>query len=134
LWLLTRQVAQQICDCGLVISSSLHGLVFADAFGVPAAWLHHNTSLPSAEEGVLKYIDYFRSTDRSATPVSGLGLALDAASHVPPLRRAVLHRLWRGLVAAFPFQAVCDGGNVATAMARVNALVEARILADGAGG
>jgi len=28
-----------LLDCGLVLSSSLHGLIFAEAFGVPARWL-----------------------------------------------------------------------------------------------
>lgn len=28
-----------VLDCGLVISSSLHGLIFPEVFGVPARWI-----------------------------------------------------------------------------------------------
>jgi hypothetical protein len=49
-----------ILGCGLVASSSLHGLIFADAFGVPARWLR----LPGSgrSEGWHKYVDHYAAT------------------------------------------------------------------------
>ena len=34
-----QNMLNMLLDCGLVLSSSLHGLIFAEAFGVPARWL-----------------------------------------------------------------------------------------------
>lgn len=48
-----------------VISSSLHGIVVAEAFGVPARWLS-NERLPSFQtEHLFKYNDYYLGTERS---------------------------------------------------------------------
>jgi pyruvyltransferase len=43
-----------------VISSSLHGLIIADVYGVPNAWL----PIPRLKEGSFKFIDYFSSQGR----------------------------------------------------------------------
>ena len=59
------KVIDYILGAELVISSGLHGLIIAEAFGIPARWIF-NESLPSSKnEGVFKYNDYFLSTDRS---------------------------------------------------------------------
>lgn len=34
-----RSIIEQIADCAVILSSSLHGLVFADALGIPNTWL-----------------------------------------------------------------------------------------------
>ena len=54
-WMLER-----ILSCKLVLSSSLHGLVFAEAFGVPARWLELAGS-KRTEKG-FKYHDYYSGT------------------------------------------------------------------------
>ncbi|MDO8564122.1 MAG: polysaccharide pyruvyl transferase family protein [Nanoarchaeota archaeon] len=60
-----KKVVKAILKCKFIISSSLHGLIVAEAFGIPARWLHNN-SLPSYEkEGTFKYNDYYASTNRS---------------------------------------------------------------------
>lgn len=48
-------VAQQLSQCGAVVSSSLHGLVIADSFGIPAAWFSAATPLLG---GTFKFADY----------------------------------------------------------------------------
>lgn len=46
---------REIAACGRIISTSLHGLITADSFGIPAAW----TSLqPPLDGGVFKFADY----------------------------------------------------------------------------
>ncbi len=60
-----RVVLDFILGCELVISSSLHGIIVAEAFGIPSRWLR-SSSLPSVKtENVFKYNDYYASTDRS---------------------------------------------------------------------
>lgn len=49
------QVIRDISSCGSVISSSLHGLIVADSFGLPASWFASDTVLPG---GDFKFRDY----------------------------------------------------------------------------
>jgi hypothetical protein len=44
-----------------VVSSSLHGLIFAESLGIPACWL-----APVGGEDDLKYYDYYYGTGRFA--------------------------------------------------------------------
>ena len=46
-----------ISQCNFVMSSSLHGIIFADVLGVPARWISFPGSRKS--EGFFKYCDYF---------------------------------------------------------------------------
>ncbi len=60
-----KKVIKSILECKFIISSSLHGLIVAEAFGIPARWIHSST-LPSYEwQGTFKYNDYYASTNRS---------------------------------------------------------------------
>ena len=54
------EVIKKILQSRLVISSSLHGIIVAEAFGVPARLLKMTWREP-----LLKYIDYFESTGRA---------------------------------------------------------------------
>ncbi len=58
---------KEVQDCRRIISSSLHGLVLADAYGLPAAWMR----LDKGERvvgGGYKFRDYITSTGRKAFP------------------------------------------------------------------
>lgn len=55
------RVVRAIASCAHVISSSLHGLVTADAFGVPNTWLDPAGNHPAPQ---LKFRDYARSVGR----------------------------------------------------------------------
>ena len=61
-------VVDRLCACKAVVSSSLHGLVIADAYGRPNVWLNEHT-LP---EGEHKMHDYFESQGRQAVCVRSL--------------------------------------------------------------
>ncbi|KAA8491138.1 hypothetical protein FVE85_4555 [Porphyridium purpureum] len=62
------EVARKIAGCDVVVSSSLHGLVFADALGVPSIWFRgsddagcevtEDSPCCSAAQPLGKYIDY----------------------------------------------------------------------------
>lgn len=53
-------VLDQILSCRRILTSSLHGLIIADAYGIPSAWLASST--PAGRE--FKYWDYFCSTEK----------------------------------------------------------------------
>lgn len=50
-----------ICKCEFIISSSLHGLIIADAYGVPNIWGQFTHIM---EDDGFKYHDYFLSVNR----------------------------------------------------------------------
>ncbi len=53
------QVIQKILDSKFVISSSLHGIIIAEAYGIPARLLRVTENEP-----IFKYIDYYMGTGR----------------------------------------------------------------------
>ena len=68
-----RDLVDAMTSADLVLSSALHPLVVAEAYGVPAAWLR-DPNLPtqqssSSAEGTFKYHDYYLGTGRQL-PIS----------------------------------------------------------------
>lgn len=73
------RIAQIISRSKLVLSSSLHGIVFADAMGVPCR------PILSAFEPALKYWDYFAGTGRPDQRFAeNLNVALSEFGDLPP--------------------------------------------------
>lgn len=87
------QVIREIIGCELIISSSLHGLVIADAFGIPCTYLRLSES-----ENLFKYEDYVLGAGRQALQVTSSREEAVAASPMPP-PRPDLDRL----MASFPW-------------------------------
>jgi pyruvyltransferase len=93
-------VARGILSCKLVLSTSLHGVIVAESYGIPALLVFYGGH-PRSD--AVKYIDYFESTDRElharslARPVDITRL-VDMASRVPPPRFAR-----DALLSAFPY-------------------------------
>lgn len=56
-----EEVVTQIKSCDVVISQSLHGLVIADAYGVPNYWFYDH---PLHAGGKFKFYDYFSTVGR----------------------------------------------------------------------
>lgn len=61
-----NQVVERILESEFVISSSLHGLIVAEAFGIPACYVRL-----SETEAIFKFEDYFQGTGRRNIPVAG---------------------------------------------------------------
>ncbi|WP_366552622.1 polysaccharide pyruvyl transferase family protein [Aquibaculum sediminis] len=60
-----EDTVKDICSCKRIVSSSLHGLILADAYGIPNAWLESE----SPWGGTFKYWDYLISVDKVKHPV-----------------------------------------------------------------
>lgn len=86
----------KICSAKLVISSSLHGIILAEAYGKPAIMLKN-----SASSDTFKYRDYYLSTGRNDFPiVSTLEEALKTSCSIPDSNR--LAQMQHRLLEAFP--------------------------------
>jgi len=95
-------VARAILSCRLVLSTSLHGVILAESYGIPALLVFYG-GYPRAD--ATKYVDYFESTDRdlharSLVRASDITRLADEASLVRPPRFSR-----DALVAAFPYAA-----------------------------
>ena len=93
-------VVERLCACEQIVSSSLHGVILAEAYGVPALAMRHKDWLRGSD---FKFVDYFRSTGReldfidSEAALDLVGLRRRIANSAPP--RADL----RALLDAFPW-------------------------------
>lgn len=64
---------QEISEASFIVASSLHGLILADAFGIPSRYVRF-----SDREGLFKYHDYYEGTGRNLGKVaSNIDEALD---------------------------------------------------------
>ncbi|MFE7407783.1 LicD family protein [Isoptericola sp. NPDC057559] len=57
-------VVRELLSCRKIVTSSLHGLIVADAYGIPNAWLASD----SPRGGVYKFYDYFASVEKFRNP------------------------------------------------------------------
>ena len=79
------EVVDTIRACQTVISSSLHGLIVAEAYGIPAAWIRITDGVTGSG---FKFNDYFTATGRSERAPVAWARGLDHAlrNTLPALR------------------------------------------------
>lgn len=94
-----NEVIEKILDSAFVISSSLHGLIIAEAYGIPARYVRL-----SEKEPLFKYQDYYLGTGRSEfTFATSLEEALKLGGEAPiqfdpePLYDAFPFEFWEGV-------------------------------------
>ncbi|MBE0428411.1 MAG: glycosyltransferase [Thermoleophilia bacterium] len=51
-----RKVCREICECKVILSSAMHGLVVADSYGIPNKWIRLSDNVIG---GDFKYLDYY---------------------------------------------------------------------------
>ncbi len=52
----TAQICREICECRLILSSAMHGLIAADSYGVPSKWIRFSDDIIG---GDYKFNDYY---------------------------------------------------------------------------
>jgi len=82
-------------DCERVVSSSLHGIIFAESYGIPAQWLVISDRVLG---GGHKFADYYEGTDRECPAPVRVEQMFDQPDWRPPAPG-----IGDRLVAAFPF-------------------------------
>lgn len=76
-----KEVVQKILESELVISSSLHGIIVAEAFGIPARLLRVTENEP-----LFKYTDYYLGTGRKSYQyASSIAEALQMGGEIAPI-------------------------------------------------
>ena len=65
-------VIQQVARCKTVVSSSLHGLILADALGIPNKWVKWS----DLKGGTFKFEDYYSNYRQFPTPATSIYKAL----------------------------------------------------------
>ncbi|HNS21161.1 MAG TPA: polysaccharide pyruvyl transferase family protein [Sedimentisphaerales bacterium] len=98
------EVLRQVASCECVLSSSLHGLVVADAFGVPNAWLRLSGELRGNE---FKFRDYYSvyGLDQTVRPLTAEEITLQRLARITDeYARPGLDQIKENLIRAFPFR------------------------------
>lgn len=83
----------QLVSVDVVISSSLHGIILAEAYGVPAVLL-------KPQIDIVKYYDYYYSTGRINFPMAD---SIEQAMQIKPVELPELDELRVRLKKAFPY-------------------------------
>lgn len=72
-----HDVIGRIARCDFIVASSLHGIVIAEAFGIPARLI------PPATEPIHKYLDYYGGTGRHLNVAANVEEAIDLGGEAP---------------------------------------------------
>lgn len=90
-----RSVIDEIVASEIVYTSSLHGIILAESYGVPAVFFR------DLERSVdFKYLDYYYSTDRTSFTIAE---SFEEALRLEPLPLPDLSQLCLGLLNSFPY-------------------------------
>lgn len=90
-----KYIIHKILQSKKVISSSLHGIILAEAYGIPAVLLNINKELD-----LFKYKDYYLSTNRSNIPVAHS--IEEAINMEPPKLPENIEELQQNILESFP--------------------------------
>ena len=88
-----RSFLNQLVSVDVVISSSLHGIILAEAYGVPAILL-------KPQMDIIKYYDYYYSTGRINFPMADM---IEQAMLIEPVELPDLSELREKLKISFPY-------------------------------
>jgi len=60
-----KKFVNQVISCEKIISSSLHGIIIADAYKIPSLWVEFPSSKKEVVGNGFKFLDYFQSVCKS---------------------------------------------------------------------
>lgn len=91
-----RALIDSILEADLIISSSLHGIIIAESYGIPAIMLNDTPM-----EDITKYKDWYYSTDRCDFPIAN---SVEEALKIIPskLDPKVIKKMQNDLIESFP--------------------------------
>lgn len=94
-------VAKLILQAHFVLSTSLHGIIFAESLGVSARWIRNPYLLSTVTEPSFKYNDYYLSTEREPYQFArNIKESLNMGGLPIPERR--IEELRNNLLSSFP--------------------------------
>ncbi|NNL83750.1 MAG: polysaccharide pyruvyl transferase family protein [Winogradskyella sp.] len=103
-----EETTNELLKCKRIVSSSLHGVIVAHAYGIPAVWQKFSNNLFGDD---IKYKDYFESvgikpydSDIKTQPLtkSEIDTLFEEKSSLPDMEQ--IHKLSKGLMKACPFK------------------------------
>ena len=98
-------VIDQICSCERILSSSLHGIITSDAYGIPNCWIELSGKVLA---GYFKYLDYASSVVRKLEKPIRIDKATDITNLADSIfscaDREKIKELQQGLLAVAPFK------------------------------
>lgn len=92
-----KQFLYDLTECRVVISSSLHGIILAESYGIPAIYLWEDG--PVGEQGV-KFSDWYESTGRNGIEAC---TSIEQALEADPPELPSLDFMRGKLMATFPY-------------------------------
>lgn len=94
-------VARQINECEIIFSSSLHGLIVSESFGVPNYWIKLSSKVTG--DGY-KFYDYGSSIKRTMRPVSTASLmkGQEINKLINTYKMSTIQALQKDLLKSFP--------------------------------
>jgi pyruvyltransferase len=89
-----QSFVDEICSSHIIYSASLHGIVIAEAYGVPAI-----LTMTSSTENITKYRDYYEGTGRSIFPIA---FSIEEARGLSPPKLPEVAEIQDRLLENFP--------------------------------
>lgn len=85
----------ELCNCEKIISSSLHGIILAEAYGIPAVFLGEGRDIE-----MFKYYDWYLASGRRNVKIA---FSLEEAIAMEPLVLPDLTMMYEEILATFPY-------------------------------
>lgn len=89
-----KNFINQILESEKIISSSLHGIIIAESYGVPTIFLNNGV-----ESEIIKYYDWYLSTGRKNVKFA---YSVEEALAMPPMELPKLGKMQKKLIEVFP--------------------------------